>query len=555
MANFTRQTARAILDHFASRLGLNRDQLENSSEPPRLLASLVQNGQLDATEIQHYLSRKWTLRRLQLEAEALDQAALKILPPEMLLAHHLIAFEQQGQFLKIAIIDPAALQLAAQIKSLTGCVAEFHLISLSNLESLQASQPLADLLAGVSVPASKTQTRPAFDANQEDQVPAFCEHILRTAIRADASDIHIEPFRDTARLRLRLDGRLQVQSDMAAFLTRHYQAVITRLKILSDLDIAEKRLPQDGRLALEEAGEMVDFRLSILPARCGERAVLRILKSDPALALDRLGLAETDLRHLKEAISAPQGMVLVTGPTGSGKTTTLYGCLKYLNRPDTNIMTAEDPVEYYLDGVSQIQINERIGLGFQAVLRAFLRQDPEIILLGEIRDQETAEIALKAALTGHLLLSTLHTNDAIATLARLVNMGIPAYLLAAALQLVVAQRLARTSCPACAEPDKSATPEQLEQAGFSAGQAASIQPMRGGGCSHCAGSGYKGRFGIYEILPVTPALEAAILTGARQAELLEQARAGGFKTMSDRAREAVAEGRLSLAEFSRVVAL
>ena len=268
-------------------------------------------------------------------------------------------------------------------------------------------------------------------------------------------------------MRFRIDGRLEVREEYSDYLLRHYLGVVTRFKIMADCDISEKRLPQDGGITIKYKNEDIDFRFNVLPGKNGERIVMRILKGDPSPSLSKLGFSETNYNNIIEAITAPQGMVLVTGPTGSGKTTTLYGCLQHINEPELNIMTAEDPVEYYLEGVGQTQANEKIGLTFNSILRAFLRQDPEVILVGEIRDQETVEIAVKAALTGHLLLSTLHTNDAIATITRLMNMGVPPFMIAAATSLIVAQRLGRPNCQNCLVDDTQATPDALRRLGFS----------------------------------------------------------------------------------------
>ena len=313
-------------------------------------------------------------------------------------------------------------------------------------------------------------------------------------------------------------------------------------------------MPQDGAITFKAPdGEDVDTRFNVLPGKNGERICIRLLKGDPSLSIDKIGFKEADLQKLIDAITAPQGMVLVTGPTGSGKTTTLYGALQYINDPGTNIMTAEDPVEYYLEGLGQTQANEKIGLSFSSILRAFLRQDPEVILVGEIRDQETVEIAVKAALTGHLLLSTLHTNDAIATISRLLNMGVPSFMISAALSLVVAQRLARKNCPDCLVPDDTANPAALKYIGFTDEEIQSFQPKKGSGCASCDGSGYKGRQGIYEVLRVTPEVEEAILKQAQAPEILEAARVDNFMTMQEVGRDYIRDGVLCLEEFTRVL--
>lgn len=386
-------------------------------------------------------------------------------------------------------------------------------------------------------------------------MPEFCDHILATAIDGDVSDIHIEPFRDVARVRFRVDGRLIIREEYTQYLIRNYLGVITRFKIVADCDISEKRLPQDGAITFKHNGEDIDFRFNVLPGKNGERIVMRILKGDPALSLDKIGLSEENFNRVVEAISAPQGMVLVTGPTGSGKTTTLYGALQHINDPQLNIMTAEDPVEYYLEGVGQVQANEKIGLTFSAILRAFLRQDPEVILVGEIRDQETVDIAVKAALTGHLLLSTLHTNDAIATITRLLNMGVPPFMISAAVSLIIAQRLARANCSSCLVEDNTITEDFMVRIGFTEEEARTVKPYKGAGCGVCGGSGYKGRRGIYEVLRISKELEEAILRNALAPEMLEAARIDGFETMQDIGRGMIKDRIISVEEYTRVLVL
>ena len=389
-----------------------------------------------------------------------------------------------------------------------------------------------------------------WNLNDPDLVMEFCQQILIHAVQTKVSDIHIESFRDFAQVRMRKDGAMETQEIYSPYLFKYYMAVTTRFKILADCDISEKRVPQDGAITIKDNdGNEVDFRFNVMPTKNGERIVMRILAGDPALSLDKIGFEPEDYTKVIDAITAPQGMVLVTGPTGSGKTTTLYGALQYINRPDINILTAEDPVEYYLEGAGQVQANEKIGLSFSSILRAFLRQDPEVILVGEIRDQETIDIAIKAALTGHLLLSTLHTNDAIATITRILNMGVPNFMISSALSLVVAQRLARKNCPACSEIDTRATPEILAKIGFKGDDIHNVKPKKGIGCKVCEGKGIKGRQGIYEVLRITPALEEAILKNEQAPALLEAARKDGFRTMTEIGRDFVAKGVISIEEF------
>ena len=398
--------------------------------------------------------------------------------------------------------------------------------------------------------ATQKTLKEKWNINDPDLVIDFCNQILQQAIQEGVSDIHIESFRDFASVRMRKDGSMQSVDYYGPYLFKNYAAVTTRLKILADCDIAEKRLPQDGAITIKDLDRNeIDFRFSVMPTKNGERIVMRILAGDPALSLDKIGFDPEDYKKVIDAITAPQGMVLVTGPTGSGKTTTLYGALQYINRPDINILTAEDPVEYYLEGAGQVQANEKIGLSFSAILRAFLRQDPEVILVGEIRDQETIDIAIKAALTGHLLLSTLHTNDAVSTITRILNMGVPNFMISSALSLVIAQRLARKNCPNCAEEDKRVTKEILEKVGFKGDELNTVKPKRGLGCAQCSGKGLKGRQGIYEVLRVTKDLEEAILRNEQAPGLLKAARSDGFRTMQEIGRDFVEKGIISIEEY------
>ena len=401
---------------------------------------------------------------------------------------------------------------------------------------------------------------PTTKSGDGNVVVDFVDQLLLEAFLSEASDIHIEVFRrGEANIRFRKDGVLQLQDQFKAVLMDNYNAVVTRLKIMAGCDISEKRLPQDGKLKFKnpkpksEDDVDIDVRFSVIPAKEGERVVMRLLAAGPDLALEQIGLDPDDYDKLITAITAPQGMVLVTGPTGSGKSTTLYGAIKHINKPGTNIMTAEDPVEFYLKGVGQIQANAEIGLTFEAILKSFLRQDPEVILVGEIRDKSTVDIAIKAALTGHLLLSTLHTNDAISTIVRLTNMGVPNFMVASAFSLIVAQRLARRNCKSCLSEDTKATKESLLQFGFSEEELSTFKPMKSTGCVECNDSGYKGRQGIYEVLKKSPSLEAGILKDARSDELLAAAVKDGFKTMQVIGRGFIKSGVLSVEEYSRIL--
>lgn len=388
------------------------------------------------------------------------------------------------------------------------------------------------------------------------QVSGCLDAIVAEAMDAGSSDIHIEPYEVECRLRIRESGVLEEKKDYARYVTQNYDALIARIKIVAGLDIAEKRLPQDGAFSYKVKNREIDLRVSILPTKHGERVVMRLLdKSGFEISLANLNLPADSLNVLMRSIYRTQGLVLVTGPTGSGKSTTLYAALTELNCAERNILTAEDPVEYQLDGVGQVQIREDIGLTFEAALRSFLRQDPEVLLIGEIRDRDTADIAIKASLTGHLVLSTLHTNDAVATVTRLINMGIAPYLISASLELVVAQRLLRKICPHCKvpHPDQS---EQGEQARFMYGDNFGFQEItfyHGSGCDACNHTGYKGRVAIYEMFSPSDAAKGLITSGANYATLYEQAKADGLHTLIDDAVRLVGEGTTSLSEVVRVL--
>ena len=385
-------------------------------------------------------------------------------------------------------------------------------------------------------------------------VVSVVDKMLSEAVINGTSDIHIETFKDISQIRFRGGGTLLVQNQYKSFIEKNYNAVIARIKILANLDIAERRLPQDGKISfIAEDDTEVDFRISILPTSLGERVVIRILNSSSlAVTINAIGFTKKQEKEFTTAVSAPQGMVLVTGPTGSGKSTTLYGAMNFLNEPDVNILTAEDPVEYTMAGISQVQIREEIGLTFASALRSFLRQDPEIILVGEIRDGETADIASKAALTGHLVLSTLHTNSAVGAISRLINMGLPPYLVSSALTAVVAQRLVRVNCEKCKveiKKDNAEIEDFIKKYNIST----TANLMKGEGCKVCNQTGYKGRKGVHEILTISPEIEAAITENKSDPEIIEIAKKNSFMSLAESSVRFVEDGTLSVEEYLRVI--
>ena len=474
----------------------------------------------------------------------------------------------------IAIPDSSKLTLMRNLKAITKKNIELHAAPLSQISEFIESLSSDGEVTTASIRKENREKQKTFDSDlgdagevlekapeedveaieNESEVIKFSTAVVAEAIKKGVSDIHIEPYRFTSRVRYRLDGMLQEQEQYKQFLHDNYGAVVTRFKIMGKLDIAERRLPQDGAINFKIEGKVVDLRLSILPTASNERIVMRILNKDAGdITLEQLNFEEQDLKSLRKSIHSTQGLILVTGPTGSGKSTTLYSILKEVSKPHLNILTAEDPVEYELDGVGQVQIKDHIGLTFASALRSFLRQDPEIILVGEMRDKETVDIGLKAALTGHLVFSTLHTNDAPSTITRLQNMGTPDYLISAATQLVVAQRLARKNCKNCKIPDDDVNPKVLQDLGFSAEQASRVKAIKGKGCDTCSNTGYKGRQGIYEILVVSKPLKEAILRKATTPELRQIAVKEGFQTMQDMGKRLIASGDLNFREYERVL--
>ena len=533
----------------------------NLTDEEKILDLLVKDQSLDVIDLS--------------KVEVTDELKA-VLPSNYINMNFIAPFKIEGKVLHIAISDISKLSLMRNLRTITKMDIELHAAKVSDISSF-VDKLLADGERTISdirqTNAEKTKT---FDYDVDEQaevlekppeedieaieneseVIKFSTAVVAEAIKSGVSDIHIEPYRFTSRVRYRLDGILQEQEHFKKFLHSNYGAVVTRFKIMGKLDIAERRLPQDGAIPFKIDGKVVDLRLSILPTATNERIVMRVLNKDAGdISLEQLNFEENDLKNLRKAIHGTQGLVLVTGPTGSGKTTTLYSILKEVSKPHLNILTAEDPVEYELDGVGQVQIKDDIGFNFSTALRSFLRQDPEIILVGEMRDKETVDIGLKAALTGHLVFSTLHTNDAPSTITRLQNMGTPDYLISAAVSLVLAQRLARKTCAECRVPDEDITPKALADLGFTVEQASRAKVQKGSGCPKCKDTGYKGRMGIYEILNVTKPIKEAILRKATTPELKEIASNEGFRTMQDMGRELILTGDLNFREYDRVLSM
>ena len=519
-----------------------------------LVQHLLDSGLIPPGEMAALLADEFGLPLIDASALRPDAAAVAHLEPELLRRHHALPLRREGDTLAVAISDPANVTALDEIRFQTG------LPTTPVLAEDDALREQINRLAGavehdLDEVSDTVEVRDAAPSGDTDTpVVRTINRLLLRAIREKASDIHVEPFDDQCRIRFRRDGLLQ---EVASPPGRMAGRLSARLKVMARLDIAERRLPQDGRLRLHTPdGDAVDFRVSVCPTLHGEKLVLRLLDTAQAtLCPTQLGFSEDQLRHYQTAIERPHGMVLVTGPTGSGKTVTLYSALQQLNTEPRNLLTVEDPVEINLPGVNQISTNPRIGFDFPQALRAFLRQDPDVIMVGEIRDRETAEIAIKAAQTGHLVLSTLHTNDAPGAVTRLLNMGIPAWNIAASISLIVAQRLVRRLCPSCRRA-LTLSRDAAQRAGLSANITAQhtltiYEPV---GCSRCV-NGYSGRIGIHEVLPVDALLADQIVQGASSSDIATVAHRRGLTDLRTAGLEKVCAGATSLAEIDRVTRL
>lgn len=518
----------------------------------KLGTSLVKLSYMTETTLVSFLSKQYGVPAIDLTEAHIDVEAIKKIPSEVASKYQVIPIKQIGSVLRVAMADPSNILAIDDIKFLTGCHVEVFVSTESAIkeaiDKYYQAGDLDEIMKGIEEEAGlqllevndDVDVSELKEAVQDAPVIKFVNHILNEAIKRKASDIHLEPYERVFRVRIRVDGVLHEYSRPPLALKN---AIISRLKIMAKLDIAERRLPQDGRIKVMFGRDReMDFRVSTLPTLFGEKMVLRLLdKSNLQLDMTRLGFEEKPLQFFKEAIHKPYGMVLVTGPTGSGKTTTLYSALAELNQVTENISTAEDPVEINLVGINQVQVHEEIGLSFAACLRSFLRQDPDIIMVGEIRDFETAEIAIKAALTGHLVLSTLHTNDAPSTIHRLLNMGIEPFLVASAVHLILAQRLARRICEGCKIPVQ-VSPQLLMNLGVSPEELHNFICYRGTGCPLCSNTGYKGRVAIYEVMPISEEIRELILQGATANEIKREAIRLGMKTLRQAALTKLREG-------------
>ncbi|MBE0577362.1 MAG: type IV-A pilus assembly ATPase PilB [Desulfuromonadales bacterium] len=534
---------------------------EQKNGDGRLGASLVKLGYLKEEDLAAFLSRQYGVPSINLNEFEIDESVIKLISTEVVQKYQLIPVNRAGSTLIVAMADPSNIFAIDDIKFMTGYNVEIVVAAEASIKLAidkyydqsasfdDVMGDLEDIDLEIVDDADEIDTRDLEKASEDAPVVKLVNLILTDAIKKKASDIHVEPYEKSFRVRYRIDGVLHEVMKPPLKLKN---ALTSRIKIMSEMDISERRLPQDGRIKIKlPGGKDMDYRVNCLPTLFGEKICLRLLdKSNLQLDMTKLGYEETSLKWFKEQIHKPFGMVLVTGPTGSGKTVSLYSALSELNKTTENISTAEDPVEFNFAGINQVQMHEEIGLNFASALRAFLRQDPDIIMIGEIRDFETAEIGVKAALTGHLVLSTLHTNDCPSTVNRLLNMGIEPFLVASAVNLITGQRLGRRICTECMIPE-DIPKDILRQAGVSEEQIDDFVCYKGEGCPACNDTGYKGRVGFYQVMPMFEELRELILAGANTAELKRESMRLGVKTMRQAALTKMAEKITSFEETLR----
>ena len=524
-------------------------------------ASLVKMGAITEEDLLKFLSNHYQVPSVDLRKMEVDPTVVKLLPAELATKFMALPLERSGRRMTVAMAQPNNLFALDDIKFITGfevepLVATEGAVKAKLDEFFDSAGTLADVMKGIEeelevVEEEEEDPETGASAAEDAPIVKLVNSLIADAVKKGASDIHIEPYERTMRVRFRIDGSLY---EMMAPPYKFKAAIISRLKIMAELDIAERRVPQDGRIKIKVLGRSIDLRVSTLPTVFGEKIVMRILdKGNLNIDLTKLGFERKAMDDFLRAIANPYGMVLVTGPTGSGKTTTLYSALSQVSTPDTNVMTAEDPVEYNLDGINQVPISDAVGLSFAAALKAFLRQDPNIIMVGEIRDIETAGIATKAALTGHLVLSTLHTNDAPSTISRLIDMGLEPFLVASSVNLVLAQRLVRRPCKECTKEVKL-NEETLRELDIMPEEADQYTFVEGEGCVDCSNTGYKGRQGVYEVMAMTPELKELVLERASAAEIKRKAIEGGMLTLRMDGLEKLKKGVTTVEEILKETA-
>ena len=533
---------------------------KNSGENLKLGSILVNKGYVSESTLYKFLSKQYGIGLVDLYSMDIPKEVINKIPAQLALKHNIIPVSIKDGKIKVATSDPSNIFALDDVRFATGlkvipvlatedaikdAISKYYGSSSDKLDSILKDISTTTDVSLVNDTEQETDISDLKSQSSKEPIVNLANLIISNAVEDKASDIHIEPYENNLRVRYRLDGELQTVMNLNKSVA---PALVSRLKIISKLDISEKRLAQDGNIRLNIGNKSIDFRVSTLPTIFGEKVVLRILdKSNVMVNLEELGFEQYDLERYMHALQSPYGMILVSGPTGSGKTTTLYASLNKINKEDVNIMTVEDPVEYNLNGINQVMVKEDIGLTFANVLRAFLRQDPDIIMVGEIRDSETAEIAIRSALTGHLVLSTIHTNDAPSTIMRLEDMGIEKYLIVSSVILILAQRLVRKICPYCKEK-VDIPPNALEELGFSSEDAKNVTIYKGRGCSRCNNTGYKGRVAIYEIIPISDQIRNMILKGASLSEIREQAIKEGTSTLRNSGLKKIKEGITTIEE-------
>lgn len=549
--------------HLSQRQAMDAQQFAAQQNMP-LSSYLVESQLVDSHTLAQCASAAFDMPIFDLDSVPVEQRGYELISRNIMQQHHALPIKQSDHKLLVAIADPLNIAALDEFKLITGILTEAVLVEECQLKhALEVDneinttqdhlimddfldQELDNIEFNIQEDNEQNYTPSSID---ETPIVRFVNKILLDAINKKASDIHFEPYEQVFRIRFRIDGVLKEISSPPINLAPR---ICARIKVMSSLDISERRIPQDGRIKMQlSQSKSIDFRVNTCPTLFGEKIVVRILDVDSVmLDIDNLGLEKDQKQHFLEAMHKPHGMILVTGPTGSGKTVTLYSGLKRLNTTDRNISTAEDPAEINMPGINQVNIRPKVGLDFSSTLRAFLRQDPDVIMVGEIRDLETAEIAIKAAQTGHLVLSTLHTNDAPQTITRLVNMGVASYNIASAINLIIAQRLARTLCEKCKTPHEL-PPETLLEAGLDQVQIQSAQLYKAVGCSHCT-DGHAGRIGLYQVLPISDAIERIIMEGGNAKDLAQQAIAEGITTLKQAALNKALQGMISLDEVNRI---
>ena len=525
-----------------------------------LLHELIRLGFTSEDRVTNFLADQFGIEKIDLEGMDIPDSVFNLIPPQFIQKYEMIPIKLMTSTLTIAMSDPTNLAAINEIKFITGYGVRIVLARGSQIKKvldqrLGSSNYYDDVLKKLDdndmevIREEEVNLQELQQATNDAPVVTLVNAILSDAAKRGASDIHIEPYEKIFRVRFRVDGILH---EIMTPPPKLKAPLVSRIKIMADLDIAERRLTQDGRIKLKMGKQELDIRVSVLPTMFGEKIVMRLLdKSNLQLDMTKLGFDEKTLNHFREALHKPYGMLLITGPTGSGKSTTLYSGLIELNEPGVNISTAEDPVEYNLVGINQVQVRDEIGLTFAAALRSFLRQDPDIIMVGEVRDLETAQIAVKAALTGHLVLSTLHTNDAPSTIDRLLNMGVEKFLIVSSINLIAAQRLVRKICSACKAPAE-VPPEVLVNIGIDPAEATNFQAYHGKGCQECNETGYKGRLAIYEVMVINDLIKDAVMRGISGADLKREAVKAGMNTLRMSAIHKVREGLTTVEETVRV---